>query len=722
MAAHAANTFRFLVATDNHLGSFEKAPVRREDSFVTFEEILQKAVEQRVDFILLGGDLFDENKPSHATLNRTMNLFRKYCMGSGSVDFRILSDPRATLSNGCFGIANFQDPNLNVAIPVFAIHGNHDDPVGEAALSALDLLSSAGLINYFGKSPSNDQIQINPVLLQKGTTKLALFGLGHVREERLHRCFAHKKVKFMRPAEDPDAWFNVFAIHQNRGVKGVGQKNGVHEDMLKGFLDLVIWGHEHETLLTPVPAKGAEYDIIQPGSSVMTGHGEETNEKKVALVEVEGTSYRVTPISLQSCRPAEGCVIALAEEEGLAKTTEEVTEYLCEQAEDLINKAAAKVALIPDRILQQNPDLRLPIVRMKVNYYPDFPPLNPVIFGGRFINKVANPHHMLQNLKKKPVARGAAAIRADGDAAGAADLGADAVFGDFPGAGEGASMANTISRGIHTFIKDGKRLSMLSEHYLTEAVFDYIQKSETAAVSGFVQDYMLRVQKGIWRDVKARPDVTDDQLRTLAAGIKTTADAEWQANTEGVAPGATAAAAAAPPAAMPLVPPPQRAVGNNALPAPLLAAAPPMRSVKAEPAPSPPRPAPAPRDDDEMPEPPPSMFGRMTPDDSELNSADCDAMGPLPTPKPAKPAGKRGKAAAKAAAKPAAKRGKRKAVDVDEDDSFGGGGAPPLSALKGSTAKRAKQAPAPPAQNVQVKAAASATMSVMANWGKKKGR
>ena len=47
--------------------------------------------------------------------------------------------------------ANFEDPNLNVGLPVFTIHGNHDDPTGADSLSAVDILSTAGLVNYFGK-------------------------------------------------------------------------------------------------------------------------------------------------------------------------------------------------------------------------------------------------------------------------------------------------------------------------------------------------------------------------------------------------------------------------------------------------------------------------------------------------------------------------------------------------------------------------------------------
>ncbi|KAJ9462329.1 Double-strand break repair protein mus-23 [Diplonema papillatum] len=313
--ADTRNTIKFLVATDNHLGAYEKTPVRRDDSFVTFEEILEKAVEHKVDFVLLAGDLFDENKPSHRTLHRTMELLRRYCMGNKRIDIELVSDPALSMSNGVFGVANFQDPNLNISIPVFCIHGNHDDPVGEHALSALDLLSVSGLVNYFGKSPSNDNIVLHPLLFTKGTTKLGLYGLGHIREERLHRCFVHKKVKFMRPSEDTQDWFNCMAIHQNRNVKGVAKKNGVKEEMLKGFLDLVIWGHEHEQLLAATPAVGAEYDIIQPGSSIMaTPNSEELNPKKIAVVEVHGTAYRVTPVTLKSTRPVEFCTVVLQEE------------------------------------------------------------------------------------------------------------------------------------------------------------------------------------------------------------------------------------------------------------------------------------------------------------------------------------------------------------------------------------------------------------------------
>lgn len=79
-------------ATDNHIGYAEKDPVRGQDSVNTFEEVLQLAQQHKVDFILQGGDLFHDNKPSRAVLHRTMQLLRQYCMGDRPVSFRVLSD------------------------------------------------------------------------------------------------------------------------------------------------------------------------------------------------------------------------------------------------------------------------------------------------------------------------------------------------------------------------------------------------------------------------------------------------------------------------------------------------------------------------------------------------------------------------------------------------------------------------------------------------------
>lgn len=232
------------------MGYAERDQIRGQDSFLAFEEVLKIAKERKVDFLLLGGDLFHENKPSRQTLCRCIQLLRQYCLTSDRIRFEFVSDSTVNFKHSQFPHVNFHDRNLNVGLPVFTIHGNHDDPTGNPSLCALDMLHEAGLINLFGKIDNYDAITIKPLLLEKGNVKLALFGLGAVRDERLHNLFFAKKVQFHAPLaqDEQNKWFNVFVLHQNREKRG--EHNFIPETFLPSFLDLVIWGHEHPCRLS----------------------------------------------------------------------------------------------------------------------------------------------------------------------------------------------------------------------------------------------------------------------------------------------------------------------------------------------------------------------------------------------------------------------------------------------------------------------------------------
>ena len=93
----SSGTVRFLLASDSHLGYLEGDSIRCSDSFVSFEEALLQAQLHSVDFILLGGDLFHENKPSRSTLHRTMSLLRRYVLGSKPVSLPAAERRRAQL-------------------------------------------------------------------------------------------------------------------------------------------------------------------------------------------------------------------------------------------------------------------------------------------------------------------------------------------------------------------------------------------------------------------------------------------------------------------------------------------------------------------------------------------------------------------------------------------------------------------------------------------------
>jgi double-strand break repair protein MRE11 len=156
-----------MLATDNHIGYAEKDPIRGQDAINTFREILELARAEEVDFILLAGDLFHENKPSRGVMHQTIALLREYTMGDKAVSVCQLTVSRvvsrqliivwvdewsdgwecswilvsfwlretwAKLINR-FPAVNYEDPNLNISIPVFSIHGNHDDPQGTGPVS-----------------------------------------------------------------------------------------------------------------------------------------------------------------------------------------------------------------------------------------------------------------------------------------------------------------------------------------------------------------------------------------------------------------------------------------------------------------------------------------------------------------------------------------------------------------------------------------------------------
>ena len=131
----------------------------------------------------------------------------------------------------------------------------------------------------------NVGISVRPVLLRKGNTKLGMYGIGNVKDARMHFELRSNRVRMFMP-RDKDDWFNVLLLHQNRFatnhiLKGFkcdvhllrvkhGPQEYVPEGMFDDSINLVVWGHEHDCRIVPEPVAGKEYFITQPGSSVAT--------------------------------------------------------------------------------------------------------------------------------------------------------------------------------------------------------------------------------------------------------------------------------------------------------------------------------------------------------------------------------------------------------------------------------------------------------------------
>ncbi|KAK2735615.1 meiotic recombination [Onygenales sp. PD_40] len=404
-----ADTIRILVSTDNHVGYNERDPVRGDDSWKSFHEVMCLAKEQDVDMVLLAGDLFHENKPSRKSMYQVMRSLRMNCYGEKPCELEMLSDASENFQ-GAFNHVNYEDMDINVAIPVFSIHGNHDDPSGEGHLAALDILQVSGLVNYYGRTPESDNIQVKPVLLQKGRTKLALYGMSNVRDERLFRTFRDGKVKFFQPSLQKSDWFNLLSVHQNHHAHT--ETGYLPENFLPDFVDLVIWGHEHECLIDPRLNPETNFHVMQPGSSVATSlvPGEAV-PKQVAILSITGREFKTEPIRLKSVRPFVMREIILHEEkeaQRLAKKENnrtELTRFLMGVVEELIEEAKQDWLEAQDNEDDEELEVPLPLVRLRVEVSTpgggSFDCENPQRFSNRFVGKVANVNDVVQFYRKK---------------------------------------------------------------------------------------------------------------------------------------------------------------------------------------------------------------------------------------------------------------------------------------------------------------------------------
>ncbi|KAJ5330321.1 hypothetical protein N7476_000104 [Penicillium atrosanguineum] len=501
-----AETIRILVATDNHVGYNERDPIRGDDSWKSFHEIMCLARERDVDMVLLAGDLFHENKPSRKSMYQVMRSIRMNCFGDKPCELEMLSDASESFQ-GAFNHVNYEDMDMNIAIPIFSIHGNHDDPSGEGHLAALDLLQVSGLLNYYGRTPESDKIEIKPVLLQKGRTKLALYGMSNVRDERLFRTFRDGKVKFFQPSVQKDDWFNLMSVHQNHHA--YTETGYLPENFLPGFMDLVIWGHEHECLIDPHLNPETKFHVMQPGSSVATSlvPGEAV-AKQVSIVSITGREFKSEPIRLKTVRPFVMREIVLSEEKGAQKLARkdnnrtEVTRFLMSIVEELIEEANAHSREMhgePDDGEEESQEIPLPLVRLRVETStPEggvYDCENPQRFSNRFVGKVANVNDVVQFHRKK---KAATSRKTDAHINEAAT--------------SNLSALDTVK--VEQLVKEflsSQSLSILPQNSFGDAVAQFIDKDDKHAMEMFVNESLEGQVKHLMSLDRDADDMDDEE-------------------------------------------------------------------------------------------------------------------------------------------------------------------------------------------------------------------
>ena len=519
-ALSAADTIRVLVATDNHVGYNERDPVRGDDSWKSFHEIMCIAKDRDVDMVLLAGDLFHENKPSRKSMYNVMRSLRMNCYGEKPCELEMLSDASETLG-GDFNHVNYEDLDINVAIPVFSIHGNHDDPSGEGHYSALDILQCSGLLNYYGRTPESDNILVKPVLLQKGRTKLALYGLSNVRDERLYRTFRDGKVKFFQPGTQKEDWFNIMSVHQNHHA--YTETSYLPENFLPDFLDLVIWGHEHECDIQPHINPEMSFKVMQPGSSVATSLvAGEAVPKQVAILSITGREFKSEPIRLKTVRPFVYKDLVLSEHKEAMQMARkdnhrtELTRFLVRVVDELIEQAieewreAQEEARMDDD--EEPLEVPLPLIRLRVETsIPDstasFDVENPQRFSNRFVGKVANTNDVVQFHRKKKTA-----LSSMRKVAG--DVEDQEIMSHLQGLD-----TVKVEKLVREFLA-AQSLTILPQNYFGDAVSQFIDKDDKHAMESFVNDSLTSQIKHLLDLDAGDVDEDADEEDRLAAQME----------------------------------------------------------------------------------------------------------------------------------------------------------------------------------------------------------
>ncbi|TBU03376.1 double-strand break repair protein Mre11 [Hamiltosporidium magnivora] len=380
---------RILLTSDNHLGFKENDPIRGEDSFISFEEVLLIGKNKNVDLIIQGGDIFHENKPSRSTLNKTIELIKKHCFGDKTIRISSIQP------------LNFYDPNINISIPIICIHGNHDDPV--RMLSPIDLLHTAGLVNYVGKTENLDLIEIKPVLIENDGIKVAIYSLGYIRDNRLYRAFLQNKISYIVP-ENKEDYVNILVVHQNRIPHS--DKENLPIDFIDPMFDIVMYGHEHESIIFKSEKNG--FYVIQTGSTVRTSLCEgESGNKFVYILDIFNNSslderIKIESINLKSVRPFFMDFIKVFDSSNVEKILINKVESMIELA---LNNCNTEESLEME-ILRQNSknmrhfeNLNLPLLRLRIELI-NGEPINKIKFGMLFEKRVANCNEIIHFVRK----------------------------------------------------------------------------------------------------------------------------------------------------------------------------------------------------------------------------------------------------------------------------------------------------------------------------------
>ena len=253
--------FSFVHVADLHLGYEQyNLEARREDFVRAFEEVVEKTLELKPDFMILAGDIFHHARPANVTLeNAIRNLGRLRKAG----------------------------------IPVLTVDGSHDRAPNIVTGTILNPLDTAGLLYHL---PRHEGASWR-------SGDCYVYGIPNFRSRREAEEGLPAFLDIKKPKPDPSR-FNIFVFHMAIDVPAIMRSHPRMEaeataDLIPDGFNYYAGGHIH----TPwqVPFKGGL--LVYSGCTETVSYEDAEVKKGFYYVEVDGDGEPfLTRIELESPR------------------------------------------------------------------------------------------------------------------------------------------------------------------------------------------------------------------------------------------------------------------------------------------------------------------------------------------------------------------------------------------------------------------------------------
>lgn len=249
-------TVRFIHTSDIHLGkTYRYAGCEQErygDFFETLRGIVSDAIKEKVDFLLIGGDLFHTGQILPRTFARTIEVLH---------------------------------PLRDAGIPCIAVEGNHDWIHRRDSISWMEALSQLGYLHLLRPERTEDGgYRFEPFDRESGSggrievNGVNIYGLGYIGSQ----AGAHVE----RICEAVRTRRNILLFHVGIWSYSPVEIGNMHPDdalPLAQCFDYLALGHGHKPYLIQTP-EGRPY-AFNPGAPDCVNFGEERYDKGYYLVE-----------------------------------------------------------------------------------------------------------------------------------------------------------------------------------------------------------------------------------------------------------------------------------------------------------------------------------------------------------------------------------------------------------------------------------------------------